>query len=69
MKAHRSDYYHSQLDRHENIMENYTIFRVGAMNSPFAVIVVIGIIIYAGVRTKKLGELISLLSLCSPNHI
>ena len=66
LNAHRSKYYHtarSQLNRHENMMESYPIVRIGAIIAPAVAVVVIGVIIYVSVRTKKLGQLISLLSL------
>ena len=64
LKAHRSQYYHTArntLTRHETLTKAFSIFKISAMITP-----IFGMcVIFLCCRTKKIGQLVSLLSLTS----
>ena len=66
LKAHRSQYYHTArntLTRHETLTKSFSIFKMSAMITPIFGIIIISVIIFLCCRMKKIGQLVSLLSL------
>ena len=66
LKAHRSQYYHTArntLIRHETLTKAFSIFKISAMITPVFGIIIISVIIFLCCRMKKIGHLVSLLSL------
>ena len=66
LEAYGTSYYHtakSKIERHENMAKHFSIIKICALLAPIVGIIVILVIIYVSIRTKKLGQLISLLSL------
>ena len=66
LKAQRSPYYQTSrntLTRHETLTKTFSIFKISAMITPIFGIIIISVIIFLCCRTKKIGQLVSLLSL------
>ena len=66
LKAHRPQYYHTArntLTRHETLTKAFSIFKISAMITPIFGVIIISVIIFLFCRTKKIGQLVSLLSL------
>ena len=66
LKAQRSQYYQTgrnTLTRHETLTKAFSIFKISAMITPIFGIIIISVIIFLCCRTKKIGQLVSLLSL------
>ena len=66
LKAHRSQYYHTArntLTRHETLTKALSIFKISAMITYIFGIMIISVIIFLCCRTKKIGHLVSLLSI------
>ena len=66
LKAHISQYYHTArntLTRHETLRKTFSIFKISAVIRPIFGIIIISVIIYLCCRTKKIGQLVSLLSI------
>ena len=51
------------LTRHETLTKAFSIFKFSAMITPIFGIIIISVIIFLCCRTKKIGQLVSLLSL------
>ena len=66
LKAYRSQYYHTAINtltRQETLTKEFSIFKINAMITPIFRIILISVIIFVCCRTKKIGQLVSLLSL------
>ena len=66
LKAHRSQYYHTArntLTHHETVAKAFSIFKIRAMITPIFGIIIISVILFLCCRTKKIGQLVSLLSI------
>ena len=70
LKAHRSQYYNTARNtrtRHETLTKAFSIFKISAMITPVFGIIIISGIIFLCCHTKKIGQLVSLLSLSKVN--
>ena len=51
------------LSRHENIAKSFSIFKICAIMAPIIGVIVVLCIVFISIKTKRLGQLISLISL------
>ena len=66
LAANKQNFYNlasNRITRTEETVKHYSLFRLCAMLSPILAIIVLGLILFVCIRNKKLGQLISLLSL------
>ena len=66
LSAHKSSYFntvHSTLARHESMAESFSFFKICAYMSPIIGIIVVAVVLFFCIRTRRLGQLLSLLSI------
>ena len=66
LAAQKSDYYntvHSKLLRHESMAKSFSWFKICAFLAPIIGVIVLAVILYFCIKTKKLGQLVSFLTL------
>ena len=66
LQAHKTAYYNTALNtlnRHENMVQSFTIFKLCTMLTPILGVIIFIFIICFCVRMKNLGQLVSLLSI------
>ena len=66
LSDYKTNYYSSAeitLSRHENIAKSFSIFKICVIMAPIIGVIVVLFIVFISIRTKRLGQLISLISL------
>ena len=66
LSDYKSNYYNSAkntLSRHEDMAKSFSIFKICAIMAPIIGVIVVLFIVFISIKTKGLGQLISLISL------